>query len=109
MDIYPSHRFHPTMKEGQFAVVVDAGQDAALMVDPAWRDSPYSAEESAAYMAKKPTAKTPQIPLPTPPADPPPPLTLEGLAATLEFRISGLEAAVAAFSDRLAKLETPAA
>ncbi len=89
MDLYPSHRFHPSMKEGQFATVVDADQDAALKADTAWRDSPYSAEESAAWKLRNPYKKTPQIPAPTPAAEPPAPLTLEGLAA----RIEKLEAA----------------
>jgi hypothetical protein len=90
MNPYPTHRYHPAMKEGQFAVILDAAQEDALSkADPLWRDSEYSADERLAYRKENPTAKVPQVPPPTPPAQPPAPLTLEGLDA----RITKLEAA----------------
>ncbi len=97
MELYPSHRFHPTMKEDQFFTVVDAGQDSKLKAsDAAWRDSPYTEEESAAYLVKRPGAKRPiNLPGPSPKVAAAEPITLESLAAGL-----------ASVSSRLEKLES---
>lgn len=65
MDRYPSHRYHPTLKEGEFVNVVDEDQDNDLMSqDSAWRDLPYTDAEREEYAKMNPKSKRAQGPPP---------------------------------------------